>query len=81
MAYPTFMPGRLIALDIQPVIRPVDVGETCRNIFSKIVIMVKGPEANMECKYDQMCGRYKAGIDGVINRVQSLWDENLSTEE
>ena len=30
---------------------------------------------------DQLCAGLKAGIDGAIHRVQSLWDENLSTEE
>ena len=40
-----------------------------------------GPEATMACQYDQLCDGLKAGIDGAINRVQALQDENSSTEE
>ena len=39
---------RLIALDKQPGVRPVGVGETWRLIFAKIVLKVTGPETTME---------------------------------
>ena len=49
-----FMPVRLIALEEQPGVRPVVVGETWRRIFPKIVFKVTGPEATMEYQDDQM---------------------------
>ena len=52
-----------------------------RRLFAKIVVKVTGPEAIMACQDDQLCARLKAGIDGAINGVQSLWYENSSTEE
>ena len=79
-AYRAFMSGRLIALDKQPGVRPVGVGETWRRLFAKIVLKVTGPEATMTCQGDQLCAGLKAGIDGVIHGVQALWDENSTTE-
>ena len=75
------MYGRLIALDKQPGVRPVGVGETWQSLFSKIVLKVTGPEATMACRDDQLCAGLKVGIDGTIHRIQSLWDKNLSMEE
>ena len=80
-AYCAFMSGRLIALDRQPGLSLVGVGEIWRRIFAKIVLKVTGTEATMECQDDQLCARLKAGIDGGIHRVQALQVENLSTEE
>ena len=42
--YCAFMTSRLIALDKQPGVRPVDVGETWRFIFANILLKVTGPE-------------------------------------
>ena len=39
-----FMSGRLIVIEKQSSVRPVDVGETWRRIFSKIALKVAGPE-------------------------------------
>ena len=41
--------GHLIPLDKQPGICPVEVGETWRRLFAKIVINVTELEATMEC--------------------------------
>ena len=34
----------------------------------------------MACQDDQLCAGLKAGIDGVIHRVQALLDENPTTD-
>ena len=75
-AYCAFMPGRLIALDKQPDVRPVIVGETWRRLFAKIILKVTGQEANIGFQDDQLCAGLKAGTNGAIHRVQSLWDKN-----
>ena len=59
------MSGRLIALDKQPVVRPVGVGETWRRLFDKCVLRVTGPEATSVCQDDQLCAGLKAVIDGA----------------
>ena len=76
-----FMSGQMIAIKKQPIIRLVDVGETWRRLFSKLILKVAGPEATMACQDDQLCAGPKAGIDGTIHKVQALWDKKLSTEE
>ena len=66
------MSVHLIALDKQPNISPVGVGETLRHLFSKIVLKVMGPESTMACQDYQLCAGLKAGIDGTIHEVQAL---------
>ena len=51
-AYCAFMSVRLIAIDKQPGVRPVGVGETWRRLFAKIILKVVGPEATMACQDD-----------------------------
>ena len=75
------MSGRLIALDKQPGVRPVGVGETWRQMFAKIVLKVMGPEATMAFQDDQLFSGFKLGINGAVCIFQALWDENSSTEE
>ena len=48
-AYCAFMSGRLIALDKQPGVQTVDIGEMWRCIFAMIVLKITGPEATMAC--------------------------------
>ena len=75
------MSGRLIALDKQPSVHTVGVGETWWRLFSKIVLKVTVTEATLVCQDDKLCAGLKAGIDGTIHRIKALWDKNLSTEE
>ena len=48
-AYCAFMSGRLIALNKQPGVRPVGVGEMWRRLFDNILLKVTGPVAIMAC--------------------------------
>ena len=80
-AYCEFMSVRLIALDKQPGVRPVGVGETWWSIFANIVLKITGPEATMACQDDQMCAGIRVVIDGVIHRVQALWDKKSTMED
>ena len=75
VGYCAFMLDCLIALDKQPGMRPVGVGETWRSIFSKIVLMVTGPEATMACRDDQLCPGLKSGIDGAVHGVRAIWEK------
>ena len=75
------MSGHLIALDKQPYVRPVSVGETWRHIFTKIVLKVIGPESSMASQDDQLCDGIKMVIDGAVHGVQAVWDKNLTKED
>ena len=48
-AYRVLMSGQLIALDKQPGIRQVGVGETWRRLMAKCLLKVAGPEAKDAC--------------------------------
>ena len=80
-AYCAFISGRIIAIDKQPGVRLVDVGEMWRRLFAKIVLNVVVLEATMVCQDDQLCARLKAGIYGAIHGAQALWDGKSSTKE
>ena len=80
-AYRAFMSSRLIMLYKQPDVCPVGVGNTCRRLFTKIVLKVTGPEETMAYQDDQMCDGLKTGINGAFHRFQSIWDEKSTTKD
>ena len=75
-SYCAFMSGRLITIDKQPDVCSVEVGETWRHIFAKIVLKITGPESTMACQDKQLCAGLKAGIDGAVHGVKPIWDKN-----
>ena len=52
--YRDLMSGRLIALDKQPGIRPVRVGESWRRMMAKCLLRVAGSEAKAACGTTQL---------------------------
>ena len=74
------MSGHLIALDKQPGVCLVGVGENWRHLFAKCVLKVTGPEGTSVCQEYQLYYGLNAGIDGSVHEVQAIWDTNLSTE-
>ena len=72
-AYHTIMSGRLIALDKQPGIRPVGVGETCRRLMAKCLLRVTGQEVKAACGTDELVRVVEAGIEGGIHDMRVLW--------
>ena len=72
-AYLAFMSGRLIALDKQPGMHPVEVGETWRRIFAKIMLNITVPEATIACQHGQLCVGLKEGVDGAFHGVQDMF--------
>ena len=53
-AYRALISGRLIALDKQPVIRPVGVGETWWRMMAKCLLRVAGPGSEADCGKTQL---------------------------
>ena len=80
-AYRALMSGRLIALDKQPGIRPVGVGETWRRMMTKCLLKVAGPEAKDVCGTTQLAGGLEAGIEGAIHAMHVLWEEHKKEED
>ena len=75
-AYQGFVSGHLISLNKLPRVRPVGLGETWRQFFTKFVLKFMGPEATHACKYDQSCMVMKAVFSGAVHGFQSIWEAN-----
>ena len=58
--------------------RPVGVGETWCRLFAKCVLKVTVYDATHACRNDQLCAVLKYGIEGEVNGVQSIWEDNLT---
>ena len=80
-AYRTLMSCRLIALDKQPGIRPVGVGETWRHIMAKCLLKVAGTEAKTTCGTTQLAGGLETGIEGAIHVMRVLWEDYKKEED
>ena len=80
-AYRALISSRLIALDKQPGIRPVGVGETWRQLIAKCVLKVAGPEAKSACGTTQLAGVHEAGIEGAIHAMRVLFEEHRKEED
>ena len=80
-AYRALMSGRLIALDKQPGIRPVGVGEIWWRLMGKCLLRVAGPEAKSACGMTQLAGGVEAGKEGAIHAMHVLWEEHTQEED
>ena len=70
------MSNRLIALDKNPGVRPIGIGECLRRIIAKSVLMVAGHEVTERCGADQLCGGLNCGIEGGIHFMKEKFQEN-----
>ena len=80
-AYRALMSGRLIALDKQPGIRPVKVGENWRRLMAKCLLRMTGMEAKAACGITQLSGGVEAGIEGAIPAIRVLWEKHALEED
>jgi hypothetical protein len=64
------MACRLVALDKQPGVRPVGVGEILRRLIAKMVLRKAGDQAKVACGNLQLCASLEAGIEGAAHAVR-----------
>jgi hypothetical protein len=74
-AYRALMAARLVALDKQPGVRPVGIGEVWRRLFSKVLLKVIGSQARAACGNCNLCAGLPAGIEGAAHAVCSVFEE------
>jgi len=72
-AYRALMACRLVALDKQPGVRPVGIGEIWRRLMAKCVIAVAGSQATAACGNLNLCAGLPAGIEGAVHAVEEAW--------
>jgi hypothetical protein len=79
---------RLVALDKQPGVRPLGIGEIIRRLIAKCVIHVTGYEATEGCGNSNLCVGLPSGIEGAVHAVlkrqdvvvETVVDEELSVD-
>jgi hypothetical protein len=69
-AYRALMACRLVALDKQPGVRPVGIGEILRRLIAKMVVRAAGDQAKAACGNRQLCAGLEAGIEGAVHAVR-----------
>jgi len=72
-AYRALMAGRLVALDKQPGVRPVGIGEIYRRLMAKCVLAVTGRQATTACDNLNLCTGLQAGIEGAVHAMGNAW--------
>ncbi len=72
------MASRLVALNKNPGVRPIGVGESLRRVISKAVSMVTRCDAEFVCGSDQLCTGVKLGTEGAIHvhTLDDLYNNN-----
>ena len=80
-AYRAMMSGRLIALDTQPGVIPVGVGETWRRLMENCLLQVTGQEVKATCGTEQLTSGVEALIEGGIHAMRILCQENYQEED
>ena len=71
-----FLACRLIALDKNPGVRPIGIGDTARRIIAKAVISVAKPDIQDASGCLQMCGGQIAGIEAAVHAVRTAFDSS-----
>ena len=73
--YP-FLASRLIALDKQPGVRPIGVGESVRRLLCKAVIQVIGPDVMEVAESFQLCAGQDGGCEAAVHAVRRLFESS-----
>ena len=66
-AYRAMRQGRLVALDKQPGVRPLGIGESWMRAVAKLVLTELGRDGKAACGSTQLCAGLEAGIEGAIH--------------
>jgi hypothetical protein len=74
-AFRAALANRLIAMNKFPGVRPVGIGDIWRRLIAKCVLTGAGHSATTTCGSDQLCAGLRAGTDGAIHGVSTLYNE------
>ena len=66
--------SRLVALDKQPGVRPIGIGDTARRIIAKAVLAIVGSDIQEATGCRQMCGGQISGIEAAVHAARSAFE-------
>ena len=69
------MACRLVALDKQPGVRPVGIGEIFRRLIAKCVLAAVGHQAMEACGNLKFGAGLPAGIEGAVHATTTAWEK------
>ena len=75
------MSNRLVALEKCPGVIPVGIGDIWSRCATKCMIEACVDNAKLECGAEQLCSGIKAGIEGVIHTMRSVWRDQADEDE
>eukprot|EP00957_Ditylum_brightwellii_P070387 5347465-Ditylum_brightwellii.AAC.1 len=70
-----FVSSRLIGLNKCPGTRPVGIGGILLRLVGKCILAESGEEVKVACGANQLCSGLRAGIEGGIHAMGSLWED------
>ena len=66
--------SRLVALDKQPGVRPIGIGDTARRIIAKAVLTIVGSDVQEATGCRQMCGGQISGIEAAVHTARFAFE-------
>ena len=67
---------RLIAMDKNPGIRPIGIGETIRWIMNKAILRVTGPWVQEDAGTVQLCAGQESGCEAAVHAMNKIVDDD-----
>ena len=68
--------SRGIALDKNPGLRPICIGEVLRRIMGKCIMQIVGQDVQAAVGTSQFCGGQAAGVEAAIHKIRSLFEND-----
>uniref|UniRef100_A0A8D8XEY0 Reverse transcriptase n=1 Tax=Cacopsylla melanoneura TaxID=428564 RepID=A0A8D8XEY0_9HEMI len=68
------MSCRLIALEKNPGVRPIGIGECLTRILSECIIEVSKHDVKEVCQADQLCSGLNSGIEGAVRAMSQVFE-------
>uniref|UniRef100_A0A1X7T1Z7 Uncharacterized protein n=1 Tax=Amphimedon queenslandica TaxID=400682 RepID=A0A1X7T1Z7_AMPQE len=68
--------SRLIALDKNPGVRPIGIGEVCRRLIGKAALCVLRQDVIDVTGSRQLCAGQKSACESIVHSVRELYDND-----